>query len=157
METEQANYPVARMAGLLGVDRRRFYEWQAAKEAPPTPRAARMDTLVDAVSRLHAASDKTYGAPRIRADLAAEGWQVSEKTVAKAMRQAQIQGISPRTWHPTTTIQGAQAYPIPDRVKRCFDMGGKDLAWFSDIVRREALVFHEEVRDLVCLVVVATG
>ena len=133
METEQANYPVARMAGLLGVDRRRFYEWVANKAAPPTSRAARMDTLVDSVIRLHAASDQTYGAPRIRADLAAEGWQVSEKTVAKAMRQAQIQGISPRTWHPPTTIQGARAYPIPDRVKRRFDMGGKDVAWFSDI------------------------
>ena len=133
MQTEQANYPVVRMADLLGVDRRRFYEWMAAKAAPPGPRAERMDTLVEAVTRLHAASDKTYGAPRIRADLVDEGWTVSEKTVAKAMRQAGIEGISPRTWHPVTTVQGEQAYPIPDRVKRRFDMGGKDLAWFSDI------------------------
>jgi len=133
IEAEQANYPVSRMAGLLGVDRRRFYEWVAAKTAPPSPRVERMGSLVEAVTRLHAASDQTYGAPRLRADLLDEGWTVSEKTVAKAMRQAHIQGISPRTWHPVTTIPGDVVFPIPDRVKRRFDMGGKDLAWFSDI------------------------
>jgi len=63
MAAEQANYPVSRMAALLKVDRRRFYEWVAAKAAPSAPRAERMDTLVEAVTRLHAASDKTYGAP----------------------------------------------------------------------------------------------
>jgi len=33
------------MARLLGVDRRRFYEWGAARQAPPTPRVARMNRL----------------------------------------------------------------------------------------------------------------
>ena len=133
IQAEQANYPVSRMADLLKVDRRRFYEWAAKQAAPPAPRAERMNTLVEAVARVHDASDKTYGAPRVRADLVDQGWTVSEKTVAKAMRQAGIQGISPRTWHPVTTIRGERACPIPDRVKRRFDMGGKDLAWFSDI------------------------
>jgi putative transposase len=133
METEQANYPVAMMARLLGVDRRRFYEWIAGKTAPPTPRAERMARLVDQVKGFHQASDGTYGSRRILADLDEAGWAVSRKTVAKAMRQAHIQGISPRTWHPATTVPGPDRCTIPDLVHRRFDMGGKDLAWFSDI------------------------
>ena len=44
--------------------------------------------LVVQVVRLYAASDGTYGASRIRADLVGEDWQVSVKTFAKAMQLA---------------------------------------------------------------------
>lgn len=121
------------MAALLGVDRRRYYEWLAAKEAGPSARALRMESLIEAVVRFHKTSDQTYGAPRIHADLTEDGWQVSVKTVAKAMRQAGIEGISPCTWHPPTTVADAGHCRIPDLVNRCFDMGDKDMAWFSDI------------------------
>jgi len=92
-----------------------------------------MDLLIEAVKDFHDASDGTYGSRRIHADLVEAGWKVSVKTVAKAMRQAGVEGISPRSWHPATTRPGINADPIPDRVARRFDMGAKDLAWFSDI------------------------
>lgn len=56
------------------------------------------------------------------------------KTVAKCIRQAEIAGISPRTWHPPTTVPGPNPDPAPDLVKRRFDQGRRDVAWFSDIV-----------------------
>ncbi|MBK8446300.1 MAG: DDE-type integrase/transposase/recombinase [Micropruina sp.] len=49
------------------------------------------------------------------------------------MRQAEIAGISPRTWHPPTTVPGPNPDPAPDLVKRRFDQGRRDVAWFSDI------------------------
>jgi putative transposase len=49
------------------------------------------------------------------------------------MRIAGIEGISPRTFHPPTTIHGENPFPVDDLVKRRFEAGGKDLAWFSDI------------------------
>ena len=49
------------------------------------------------------------------------------------MRQAEIAGISPRTWHPPTTTPGPNPEPAPDLVKREFDKGDRDIAWFSDI------------------------
>jgi transposase InsO family protein len=49
------------------------------------------------------------------------------------MRQAEIAGISPRTWHPPTTVPGPNPDPAPDLVKRVFDQGRRDVAWFSDI------------------------
>jgi len=121
------------MAHLLGVNRRRYYEWLKAKYAPWTNREWFMVSLVDEVTRLHEASDATYGAPRIHAELVGQGWDVSLNTVAKAMQLAGIQGISPRSWHPPTTVKGDDLTPAPDLVNRQFDQGGKDLVWCSDI------------------------
>ncbi|MGO1956062.1 IS3 family transposase, partial [Microbacterium sp.] len=124
---------VARMCRLLGVDRRRFYEWRARTVAGPTPRQRRVAELVAQIRASHTASDGTYGAPRIHADLRYAGVAVSRKTVAKLMRAEGITGISPRTWHPPTSVQGADPFPVPDLVERQFDQGDRDRAWFSDI------------------------
>jgi transposase InsO family protein len=132
MKANKGIYPVTQMARLLGVDRRRYYEWLADTK-PPTRQRVRMESFTDAVLRIHAASDGTYGAPRLRAELVAEGWTVSVKTVAKAMRQAGIQGISPRSWHPITTIHGSVSVSVPDLVNRHFDQGRQDAVWLSDI------------------------
>lgn len=84
--------------------------------------------LVDEVVRLWEASDRTYGSPRIRSDLEDEGWRVSAKTVANPMRLTGIQGISPRKWHPVTTVQSEDPAPAPDLVGRHFDQGNINLA-----------------------------
>lgn len=133
IEAEKANYTIVRMCRLLGVDRRRYYEWRKKKQAGPCAREQRMAELVEKVRACHEASDGTYGAPRILRDLRDEGETVSVKTVAKAMRQAEIQGISPRRWHPPTTAHGPDPDPAPDLVQRVFDMGSRDSAWYSDI------------------------
>jgi transposase InsO family protein len=133
IEALKTGFPVSWMCQVLGVDRRRYHEWENRDRKQPTARGVRMDKLITAVKESHVASDGTYGAPRIHADLVAAGWQVSLKSVAKAMRVAGIEGISPRTWHPVTTVRGPDAAPAPDRVARRFDQGGKDIAWFSDI------------------------
>ncbi|MEA5154939.1 MAG: hypothetical protein VB059_09170 [Raineyella sp.] len=57
------------MCMLLGVDRRRFYEWRARVAAGPSARQQRAAELTAQIVAFHAASDGTYGAPRIRADL----------------------------------------------------------------------------------------
>ncbi|MFT3860685.1 MAG: IS3 family transposase [Micropruina sp.] len=133
IDAEKANYTIGRMCRLLGVDRRRYYEWRRRRAAVPTRREQRMATLTDKIIEFHKASDGTYGAPRIVHDLREAGETVSVKTVAKCMRQAQIAGISPRTWHPPATIPGPDLDPAPDLVNRDFDKGERDLAWFSDI------------------------
>ena len=121
------------MAALLGVDRRRYYEWEAAQANGWTDKQWWWVPFVDETVRLWEASDRTYGSPRIHADLVAEGWQAGEKSVANPMRMAGIQGVSPRAWHPATTRPGDNPDPAPDLVGRVFDRGGINLVWFSDI------------------------
>ncbi|MCG1037824.1 IS3 family transposase, partial [Polaribacter sp. DS7-9] len=55
---------VTRMCVLLGVDRRRFYEWRGRVAAGPSPRQQRAAALSAQIVAFHAASDGTYGAPR---------------------------------------------------------------------------------------------
>jgi transposase InsO family protein len=133
MDTEKNNFSISRMAELLGVDRRRYYDWVAAKTRGWTDDEWKMVALADEVVRLYDASEGTYGAPRIYHDLVDEGWQVSVNTVAKAMHLCGIQGISPKKWHPVTTIQGDDPVPAPDLVNRHFDQGAPNRVWTSDI------------------------
>lgn len=136
IEAEKANgtmLTVTRMCMLLGVDRRRFYEWRARVAAGPSSRQQRAAELSAQIVASHAASAGTYGAPRIRADLQDAGVAVSRKTVAKLMRAHGIAGISSRAWHPATTVHGEDPFPVPDLIEREFDQGERDVAWFSDI------------------------
>lgn len=81
----------------------------------------------------HDESDRVYGAPRITADLRDAGEVVSQKTVAKLMRANGIEGISPRSWVPVTTIADPHPHTIPDLVGRRFDRGVLNMVWTSDI------------------------
>ena len=133
IDAEKANYTISRMCRLLKVDRRRYYEWCRRQAAGRTRAEQRRAELTSKIVEFHKASDGTYWAPRILHDLRDAGETVSVKTVAKCMRQAEIAGISPRTWHPPTTVPGPNPDPAPDLVKRVFDQGRRDVAWFSDI------------------------
>jgi transposase InsO family protein len=138
IHTEKANVQrsglsVARMCVLLGVSRSGYYDWAARQATGPGPRAARLLELAGKIATAHEDSDGVYGAPRITAELRAAGEVVSVKTVAKVMRRTGIAGISPRTWHPVTTITDASPHAIPDLVGRRFDTGELNTVWTSDI------------------------
>jgi hypothetical protein len=80
----QADYPIATMCRLLGVSPSGYHAW--VKRRPS--RRAQADTAVIAQIRAaHAASRGTYGAPRVHAELAAQGIRVGRKRVARLMSQ----------------------------------------------------------------------
>lgn len=121
------------MCELLEVSRSGFYKWRSTQAAGPSPTAVRRAELDGRVAAFHKASDGTYGAPRILADLRDDGETVSRKTVAASLRRQGLAGISPRTFAPATTVVDLDAPPIPDLVKRRFDAGRLDAVWTSDI------------------------
>ena len=56
------------------------------------------------MNAIHESSRGTYGAPRIHAELEAEGIQVGRKRVARLMRAAGLTGVSRRKWITTTCV-----------------------------------------------------
>ena len=88
--------------------------------------------LRDRITEIHRRSRGTYGAPRIHAELAAEGVQVGRKRVARLMRQAHIQGVRWRR-KVATTRQNPTAAVAPDLVGRRFTAPGPDRTWVADI------------------------
>jgi len=121
------------MCELMGVSRSGYYDWVARQGAGPGVREQRLLDLAQKVLAAHEESDGVYGSPRITADLREAGEVVSRKTVAKVMRANGIEGISPRSWHPVTTIVDPSPHSIPDLVQRRFDHGELNTVWTSDI------------------------
>lgn len=81
---------------------------------------------------VHKDSRKTYGSPRIHAELREEGRRVGRKRVARLMRQERHQGVI-RRWSVTTTQRAEDARPAPDLVDRDFTAEGADQLWVADI------------------------
>jgi putative transposase len=84
------------------------------------------------MSAIHEKSHRSYGAPRIHAELEAEGIQVERKRVARLMRTASLAGVSRRKWI-TTTVRDCNARSAPDLVERNFVAPGPNRLWVADM------------------------
>src|SRR5215510_13927894 len=97
------------MCRLLGVSPSGYYAWTKRQ---PSRRARADAALVAEIRSAHEASRGTYGAPRIHAELAAQGICVGRKRVARLMAAA---GVSRRKFVTTTIKGGRQAPDLVDR------------------------------------------
>jgi putative transposase len=113
----------------LGVSRSGYYAWRSR---PPSDRAIGDLILTERIRAIHDRSRGTYGAPRVHAELKAQGARVGRKRVARLMRNARLEGIS-RCKRPRTTRRRADVSPVPDLVNRDFTADGPDCLWVADI------------------------
>lgn len=130
MSTNQASFPIAIMARVLGVSKAGFYAW---RDRPPSAHAQADAALLARVRTVHATSRQTYGAPRVHADLRQRGEQHGRKRIARLMRGAGLLGASHRHGGPTTTRRDHDARPAPDLVDRNFTASGPNQLWVADI------------------------
>ena len=128
MTAHQAVHPVATMCRVLGVSPSGYYAW---RKRPLSTRARTDVELTARVEVVHRASRGTYGAPRIHAELTAEGLPIGRKRIARLMRTAGLQGVSRRKVR--TTVRDETARPAPDLVDRQFTAAGPDRLWVADI------------------------
>ena len=117
------------MCRILGVSKSGFYAWQSR---PPSRRALANEILTVQIKAIHERSRCTYGSPRVHAQLAHDGVQVSKHRVARLMRCAGIQGVHRRK-RGRTTMRDHGTAPAPDLVDRNFVVDGPDKLWVSDI------------------------
>ena len=129
MRAHQAVYPVQTMCRVLEVSRSGYYAWRRRE---PSARAQSDATLTARIREVHEDSRKTYGSPRIHAELQEEGQRVGRKRVARLMRGARLEGASRRRFVKTTQ-RAEDARPAPDLVDRDFSVSGPDQLWVADI------------------------
>jgi len=129
VRANRAVYPVKTMCRVLEVSRSGFYAWQ---KRAPSPRSRANAVLLEKIREVHDESDGTYGAPRVHAELAEQGPWASLNRVARVMRKAEIQGVSPRKGK-RTTVRAKGARPAPDLVDRDFTATGPNQVWVADI------------------------
>jgi transposase InsO family protein len=128
---KQGGHNVKRACELLKVSRAAFY---ARRTAQPGPRAVRDAELTDQITRVHARSRGTYGAPRVHAALRNEGARCGRRRVARLMGQAGLVGVHRRRRH-RTTVPDPNAATRPDLLLRDFqpDPAALDTRWCGDI------------------------
>ena len=117
------------MCRVLDVSTSGYYAW---RKRPPSVRAQVDAVLTEQIREIHKESEGTYGVPRIKPDLAAEGYRVSGKRIARLMKAAGLAGISGREGH-RTTWRDPDAQAAPDLVNRNFTADGPDQLWVADI------------------------
>ncbi len=130
MSANQACFPIAPMARVLGVSKAGYYAW---RHRSPSAHTAADVALLKRIRTVHASSRQTYGAPRVHADLRAGGEKHGRKRIARLMRDAGLVGACHRQGGPTTTRRDKEARPAPDLVDRTFTASGPNQLWIADI------------------------
>jgi transposase InsO family protein len=125
---EQAHHPVVVLCRVLQVSASGYYAWVSRRPAAGTRANGE---LTQRVQQVHQRRRGTSGAPRVHAELRADGRAVSRKRVARLMRQAQLVGCRPRGFGRTTLAEpGASA---PDLVRRDVRAVALDRLWLTDM------------------------
>jgi len=149
IDQERAHHAVSRLCSVLNVSRQGYWAW---KRRPPGRRRVEDERLKPRILKAWDESDRTYGAPRLHAELRlGEGVAVGRKRVARLMRELEIQGVSRRRGRMRTTTPDAKAAPAPDLVKRDFTAAKPDQTWVADITylpTHEGWLFLAAVMDL---------
>ena len=131
VEREKAHHPVRRLCRALGVSPSGYWAWRRRE---PSARVRANAQLTQHMVRIHQASRGTYGALRVRAELAAHGTPCGHNRVARLMRQAGLVGCHRRRpAHVRTTRRDPAAIPAPDLVQRSFAAPVPDQLWVADI------------------------
>ena len=129
MKSHQAKYRISTMCRMLEISASGYYAWATR---PPSARKISDLLLGDRIEANWRDSRETYGRPRIQADLVDEGIHVSDKRVARLMKERSIHGASRRKGF-KTTVRDRDARPAPDLVERKFKATAPNQLWVADI------------------------
>jgi putative transposase len=125
----RTEFRVRTLCRVLGVSRSGFYAWVRR----PAPRLAeRNDALLVHIRAAHAASRRTYGAPRIHQELQAQGLRAGRHRIARLMRREGIVACTERRFRWTATARAELPAP-PDQLRRDFTAAAPNQRWVSDI------------------------
>jgi putative transposase len=127
---ERASFPVRMLCRLVGAAVSGFYAW--LRRAPARHHHEEDRRMSERIGAIFAASRRTYGSPRVHAELRAQGVRVSRKRVERLMRASGL-GIQARRRVPRTT-NSRHDYPVaPNLLGRHFAADHPDTVWLADI------------------------
>jgi putative transposase len=146
IDAEKALYPVSLLCRALGVSRSGYYAW---RERPPSRRSVEDAALTGRIREIHQRSRRTYGYPRVHAELRFLGVECGRRRVARLMREDGLRGCV-RGGRRSTTRRGKDAVAAPDLLDRRFVAAAPDRLWLADITylpTREGFLYLAFVLD----------
>jgi len=141
-------YPVSRVCEVLQVSESGYYAWL---KRPPSQREQANQSLQTRIQAIWEQVKQCYGAPRIHAELQAQGFCVGKNRVARLMQILGIRGKGGQKRRPRTT-QADASHPVAANVlARQFDVDEPDTIWLTDITyidTSEGFLYVAGVMDL---------
>ena len=122
--------PVRALCELLGVAPSGYYRW---KQRRPTKRQCADAELTEQIAAAHERSRKNYGAPRIVAELKAEGVKTSKRRCARLMKAKGLYGRKKHRRRPQTTDSRHAHAPAPNLLAQQAQPTGPNQVWITDI------------------------
>jgi transposase InsO family protein len=129
IKKQRGLFSVERMCRILEVSRSAFYDWLTR---PESNRSQEEKRLGSKVAEIHQKSRQTYGARRIREELADQGESLSRPRVRRLMRRQGLTVKTKRKFKATTNSN--HGLPVaPNRLNREFQVTAPDKAYVGDI------------------------
>jgi putative transposase len=122
-------FSIRAMCRVLEVSASGYYAWRRRKISV---RTRDDEALRGRIIVIHEQSRRTYGSPRIYAELKEEGTHVGRKRVARLMKESGVAGVTRRKWI-CTTRRDPRARPAPDLVDRNFKASAPNQLWVADM------------------------
>ena len=123
------NYSIERMCKVLKVSRSCYYRWYTGNISK---RDFENHRLTQVIKQVFEESKRTYGSPRITANLKRQGYIISRPRVAKLMRKEGLRSKIKRRFRVTTNSN--HGYSISENhLSRNFKPKTLNQTWVSDI------------------------
>ena len=132
----KARYAVSTLCRLLEISRGWFYGFpssQPARDQRQADREARDLEVLPKIRIFFRASKKCYGSKRIHQDLLAAGEVVSERRVARIMKESKISPLLRKRKKPVTTDSNHKLKPSPNLLEQKFHCQTANTVWLADI------------------------
>lgn len=148
IQSHREMYPIKAMCEILGVSESGYY---ARLKRDPSQRMRQDAELKATIISTWKHFRGIYGAPRIYKDLKAKGIRISQKRVARLMREAGIQGKMAGRKRPRTTQSDETHSFAPNLLNQQFKVKETNKVWLTDITyieTKEGYLYTAGVLDL---------
>jgi len=142
--------PHALSCRALEVSESWFYKWHRRPLTPTARRREALDAKVKEVFDDSGGIPGSYGSPRVHAELRAQGWEVTVRSVAASMARQGLQGRQRRRFR-CLTRPDKRAVPFGDLLRRDFTAGAPNVKWCGDMTEiptGEGKLYLADVEDL---------
>jgi putative transposase len=129
MKTE---HPIRSLCAVLEVSCSGYYDW-VERQSQPGPRAQENIQLAAQILRIHQASRKTYGSPRVQFQLRQTGQLHGRNRIARLMRQQKLCGRIKGRFRVRTTDSNHHQPIAPNRLAELPAPSAANQIWLGDI------------------------
>lgn len=138
------------MCKVLNVSPSGYYKWLNKQSSPLTEREEKRVEIEQKIAKSYHHSYGTYGSPRVHDDLIEWGYIISQKTVARMMKEMGLKAIEKEKFI-VTTDSSHDFKTYPNQLNRQFNVDEPNEVWVADITyiwTLEGWVYLSSVMDL---------